>query len=516
MGLFKLIYILYQIKLLTPLALWRLISSINTYGINLMALLRFSARTYGESIVLVDEQVTLTYKQLFEQVKNLSMALREEYQLTSGKKVGLLSDNHASLVQSIFAVSSSGADVYLLNTKMSKTQFNNILEQHNFDLLIYDEEHRPFLEQSSYSKARILSYHDTLPSINILSSMSHYKTHKRHRTSSSKLVLLTGGTTGNAKEAAHKPSLFNYLNPFADFLSRLKILNYDNAYIATPIYHGYGLGVLLLFIAVGKKLVIRRGFHAEKACHIIRAHQIEVITVVPLMLHKMLKTNAEDLKSLKCIASGSAELNPKLVKETLRQLGGVLYNLYGTSETGLITIATPADLSYAPNTIGKKIKGIRITVLDENNEEVEISKVGQFSIKNSWSTSNSSHSWIQTGDLGYRDEQGNYYLSGRVDSMIVSAGENVYPLEVQQVLLSHPQVEDAAVIGIRDEHFGQRLKAYVVLTSNEEVTTEELVNWLRPKLARFQLPKEIILVDHLPYTPLGKLDMKLLKEGTSC
>jgi fatty-acyl-CoA synthase len=510
MRLSKLIYILYKIRLLSPLALFRLTSSIYTYGINLMALLSFSARTYGGRVALVDEQEALTYNQLFAQAEELSMVLWEQYQLASGKKAGLLCKNHASLVKAIFAVSLTGADLYLLNTEMSEAQLNNILEHRHFDLLIYDEEHGSLLEQSPHLKTTLLSYHDTFPAINNVHSISHYHKQKRHRASSGKLVLLTGGTTGAAKEAVHKPSLFNYLDPFSDFLSRLKILNYQHAYIATPIYHGYGVAVLLLFCAVGKKVVIQRGFHAEKACRLIREHQIEVVTVVPLMLHKMLKANADDLKSLACIASGGADLNPQLVKETLSQLGEVLYNLYGTSEAGLNMIATPQDLSYSANTIGKKIKGVRLKIVDDNHKEVEIGRVGQFCIKNRWSFTNGANSWIETGDLGYRDQKGYYFLCGRVDSMIVSAGENVYPLEVGQVLLTHPQVEDAAVIGISDEHYGQRLKAFVLLAPNEEATTEELSEWLRSRLARFQLPKEIVFVDHLPYTPLGKRDKKLL------
>ncbi|MDQ0899012.1 MULTISPECIES: AMP-binding protein [unclassified Paenibacillus] len=509
MKAYKLIYVLYKIRLLSPLALFQLTSAIYKYGINLMALLNFSARTYGENVALVDEQETLTYKQLFAQSEGLSVVLRGRYHLARGKKAGFLCKNHASLVRAIFAVSLSGADLYLLNAEMSKGQLNNILERHHFDLLIYDEELSSLLEQTSYTKAKMLSYHDTFPAINNLLSASIYEKQKRHRTSSGKLVLLTGGTTGNAKEAAHKPSLFNYLDPFSGFLTRLKILNYHTAYIATPIYHGYGVAVLLLFCALGKKMVIHRGFDAEKACRLIREHQVDVVTVVPLMLHKMLKSNAEDLKSLSCIASGGAELNPKLAKETLRQLGDVLYNLYGTSEAGLNIIADPQDLIYSAHTIGRKIEGVRLVIVDDLKEEVEIGRVGQFCIKNKWSMRNVA--WIETGDLGYRDEKGYYFLCGRADSMIVSAGENVYPLEVEQVLLTHPGVEDAAVIGIRDEHFGQRLKAFVLLAPYNDTTREELFEWLRSRLARFQLPKEIIFVDHLPYTPLGKLDKKLLK-----
>lgn len=513
MRIYKPIYVFYKIRLLTPLALFRLTSAIYTYGINLMALLNFSARTFGEKIALVDEQETLTYKQLFSRSVELSVILRKKYQLAGGKKAGLLCKNHTSLVKAIFAISLSGADLYLLNAEMSKDQLNNILERHDFDLLVYDEEQSSLLEQSSFTKVKILSYHGTLPAINNLLLASIYEKQKRHRTSTGKLVLLTGGTTGNAKEAAHKPSLFNYLDPFSAFLTQLKILNYHTAYIATPIYHGYGVAVLLLFCALGKKVVIRRGFDAEKACHLIREHQVDIVTVVPLMLHKMLTTNVDDLKPLSCIASGGAELSPKLVKETMRQLGEVLYNLYGTSETGLNIIATPQDLTYSAHTIGRKIKGVRLIIVDDHKEEVEIGSVGQFCMKNKWSMRNVA--WVETGDLGYQDENGFYFLCGRTDSMIVSAGENVYPLEVEQVLLTHAHVEDAAVIGIRDEHFGQRLKAFVLLAPYAETTKEELVEWLHPRLARFQLPKEIIFVDHLPYTPLGKLDKKLLEFSTS-
>lgn len=512
MRVFRLVFVLFQMRLLSPFAFFRLTSAIYQYGTNLMALLNFSARTYGEKIALADEQETLTYKQLFARSEELSAALRERYQLANGKKVGVLCKNHASLVKAIFAVSLSGADLYLLHTEMSKDQLNHNLERHDFDLLVYDEERSSLLEQSSYSKAKILSYHDTFPAINNLLSASIYEKQKRHRTSSGKLVLLTGGTTGNGKEAAHKPSLFNYLEPFSAFLTRLKILQYQTAYIATPIYHGYGVAVLLLFCALGKKVVIHRGFEAEKASRLIREHQVDVVTVVPYMLHKMLKANADDLKSLSCIASGGAELNPKLVKETLSRLGNVLYNLYGTSEAGLNIIATPQDLTYSAHTIGRKIRGVRLKIVDDHNREVEIGRVGKLLMKNRWSTIlNGAQSWIETGDLGYRDPQGYFFLCGRADSMIISAGENVYPLEVEQVLLTHPQVEDAGVIGIRDEHFGQRLKAFVLLAPHAETTKEELLEWLRPRLARFQLPNEIIFIDNLPYTHLGKLDKKLLK-----
>lgn len=511
MRMFKLIYVLYTSGLLSVAAMFRLACAIYTSGINLMALLKFAASTYGDKIAFVDEQETLTYNQLLAQSEELAAVLKMGYQLTGGKKVGFMCKNHASLVKAIFAVSLTGSDMYLLNAEMSKGQLNAILESQDFHLLVYDDELSSLLEQTTYTNAKLLSYHDTFVAINNLSVTTTYEKQKLYRASSGKLVLLTGGTTGKAKEAAHKPSLFNYLDPFSAFLTRLEILDKHTAYIATPIYHGYGVAVLLLFCALGKKVVIHRGFNAEKACRLIREHQVDIVTVVPLMLQKMLKSNANDLKSLSCIASGGAELNPKLVNETLSQLGDVLYNLYGTSEAGLNIIADPQDLRYSAQTIGRKIDGVLLKVMDDHKKEVEVGSVGQLCMKNRWSMRNKTDAWIETGDLGYRDDQGYYFLCGRADSMIVSAGENVYPFEVEQIMLTHPLVEDAAVIGISDEYFGQRLKAFVLLAPQAEITQEELMAWLRARLARFQMPKEIGFVDRLPYTPLGKLDKKLLK-----
>jgi fatty-acyl-CoA synthase len=511
LKVFKLIYVLYKMKVLSPLSLYRLAVGVYKYGINIMTLLYFAERTYGDKVALVDENETLSYRELLSESERLSYILREKYYIKSGQKVGFLCKNHASLVKAVFAASLLGTDMYLLNAEMSSSQFNKLLDRHDFDLLVNDFEISHLIEQSNYSKEKLLSYHNSLPAINNFLNICENERIKYKRASAGKIVLLTGGTTGNFKEAAHKPSLFNYLNPFLTLLTRLKLLNYNTSYIATPIYHGYGIAVLFLFIALGKKSVIMKGFDAEKACQLIHNHGVEVVTVVPLMLFKMLKVNPEALKSLTCIASGGAELNPRLVDETLSKLGDVLYNLYGTSEAGLSIIATPDDLRYSAKTIGRKIEGMGLKVLDFHKQEVEVGRIGEFCIKNKWSMRNSSKAWIETGDLGCRDDKGYYFLCGRRDDMIVSAGENVYPIEVEQILINHPEVEDVAVIGVSDEKFGQRLKAFVLPAKNANLTKEELFEWLRVRVARFQIPKDIAFVDAMPYTPLGKLDKKQLK-----
>lgn len=504
------VVVLYKVGMLTPRGLYRLVSAIYHYGINLLMLVKVAAQGYGQRAAIVDDRETLSFEQLFAQSERLSILLQQKYGLASGQKVGFMCKNHASLVKAIFAASHAGSDIYLLTPEMSIGQFNELLDRYDFDLLVHDAEMTAFIEQSAYAKERVLSYHEHLPAINLLLHTSVPDKPKRQRTSASRIILLTGGTTGKAKRVAHKPSLFNYLPPFLALLTRLQLLRYQTAYIATPLYHGYGIAILLLFIALGKKIVITSRFDAAKACDLIQQHKVEVVTVVPIMLDKMLKQQVNSLKSLRCIASGGAELNPKLVAEVFSKVGDVLYNLYGTSEAGLNMIATPHDMKYSANTIGQKIKGVSVHVLGPNKQKCGPGEIGEFCMKNSWSMRMKHRSWIETGDLGYRDEHGYYFLCGRTDDRIVSAGVNVYPIELEQLLIQHPAVQDVAVVGIRDEMFGQRLKAVVQLHPQADLTKELLLEWLRPRAARYQLPKEIVFVEQIAYTPVGKRDKKQL------
>jgi len=176
------------------------------------------------------------------------------------------------------------------------------------------------------------------------------------------------------------------------------------------------------------------------------------------------------------------------------------------SETGLNIIATPQDLKDAPQTLGRIIDGVQLGIVDEYKEEVEAGTVGEISLK-------TKSGWIGTGDLAYQDRSGLVFLNGRKDDMIISGGENVYPVVVEQLLITHPQVEEAAVVGIYDEDFGQRLKAFVVPVEGVDLTEEKLAQWVKTRVARSQVPKEIAFMDSMPYTPVGKMDKKKLREA---
>lgn len=508
----SLLKVLFQLQLLSPVKLFYFVKAIRQNGINIMLLFSLTGKAKCSKIALVDSRETLTYLQLQERCENLAVQLKERCRIGNEQKVAFFCRNHASLVQALFAASRLGARLYLLNSSMSKSQFNGLVEVQNFDFLIYDEEFAGMIEASSYHKEKLLSYHESKPAVSSLAELKPKEKVKLKAASGSQIILLTGGTTGNPKQVVHQPSIFTFLQPFCALLDRLHFSSYQTAFIATPIYHGYGIAILLALFALGKKVVVQDRFEAAAACSLIREHQVEAVTVVPLMLHRLLQHNAEDLCSLKCIASGGAKLNPVLVAEANQRLGAVLYNLYGTSETGLNLIATPEDLAYNPDTLGRLLSGGKMRVMADGNEIVS-GIAGTFEVRNNWSMKNRKSRWIKTGDIGYRDAKGYYFLCGRSDDVIVSAGNNINPLEIEAAASAHPSVEDIAVIGMEEAYRGQRLKAFVQLRPGCGLTDSELADWLGTLLADFQVPREIVFVDELPYTAVGKLDRKKLQSG---
>jgi fatty-acyl-CoA synthase len=509
--MFKVFRKLYAARIIAPIGFYTLTKAILYSGVNLMAMLRFTAALYPKNIAITDENEETTYLALLKQAEQLSVTLKEKYNVIQGQKAAIICRNHTSLINSLFSLSYLGADIYLLNIEMSTLQFKALLEKYNFDLIIHDQEVSGLIADSAYNGKTILSYHTSLPSVYSLARSKSSLPVKIKKSKPGKIIVLTGGTTGNAKMAIRKPSIFDFLNPFFALLVKVNLNTYKSVYIATPIYHGFGLASVFISVILGKQMFLLQKFEAQQACSLIKNHKIEVTTLVPLMLQRMINQNITGLDSLKCIISGGAPLNPTLVNETFDKLGNKLFNLYGTSEAGFCIMATPDDLRYSSNTIGRELQGVKLTILDKSNNEVKAGEVGRLCIKSKWISNKESHAFIETGDLGYKDNSGYYFLCGRTDDMIVSGGENVYPVELENILLNHPGIKQVAVIGIPDADFGQRLKVYIVPAENNTLTKEEITNWLSSKAARFQMPKQIEFIGELPYTALGKVNKKALK-----
>jgi len=503
---------LYRTGLLTPRGLFHLVEAVLTTGVNLMALLRVAAQLHPQRMALLDDQTQLSYPQLWEQAESLARTLHGDYGIQRQQRVAIACRNHAAGIQAIFATSRLGANVFLLNPDMSEDQLQSLVERLSIDFYIYDHQGNTpishWLELALQNRKALPAYHPTAPSISRLAIAPLSSSRSLKATKTGNIVVMTGGTTGQPKPASRKPSLLNFLPPFIALLEQVHLDRYRSLYIATPIYHGFGLAALLIGVILGAELYVTRRFEATQACSLIANHQIEVVTLVPLMLQRMLKQDGRSLTSLRCILSGGAMLTPDLAQATLQELGPVLFNLYGTSEAGFCILATPALLNSKPASIGHPVWGVRDSIVN-GEEEVGQGTVGHLRIRSAWATQQKS--WIETGDLAYRDPEGDIFLCGRVDDMVISGGENVYPIDLENVLLQHPDIDTTVVFGIPDAEFGQRLKAVVVTNKKVPLSEVALKDWLKPRVARYQMPAIIEFRDQLPYTPLGKPDKKALR-----
>ncbi len=434
--------------------------------------------------MIVDDNESISYEQLFLEVEMLARHLKRSWSLKGGEHVAIICKNNVSSIKAIFACTRLGLHVYLLNPKIGKLQWQSLLNEFRYDFILYDSNFPHPIPTSALMLDHLVVNSDENIEI--------------PRTSTGNIHLFTAGTTGKAKVLTHTPSLFTYLPVLFTVIWRLKLCRYRTAYVATPICHSYGFAMLLVFLVLGKNIVLSETFRSE----LIERHRVEVITVVPFLIEKLLETVPHQLASLRCIASGSAELRPATVEKVFRKFGPILFNLYGTSEAGLTTIATPDDLTYSPSTIGKKVSGIRIQI--RNVQPGEIGKLYVYRGKQ----------WIDTGDLSYQDDRGYYFLYGRIDDMVNVRGINVYPVELEDVLTKHPNVKQAAVIGSKE-----KLIAYVQLEPGAHIRKDDLSGWLKERVATYQLPSSIQFVDQLPYTNVGKLDKKKLyretKEGST-
>lgn len=483
---------LYKSKILNVKSIYKLVLSIKTEGVNLMGLLLFASTLNGEKKALCDELEEITYTGLFLQAKKMSSNFKNNYKISHKQKIAVMCKNHISMMKVIFALSNLGVDIYLINSEISCLQFEQLNNLHGFNHIICDDDCRFFLTRITGYKCceltgtavKIFVYSLLHQPCNITNS-SYFKY--------GKIVVLTSGTGGRYKTAGRKQSAINNLIPVLNIASKINLSKYNSVFIAAPVYHGYGLAALFISIFFGKEIFITNSFYAQSVSNTILQNNIKAMVVVPAMLQRMLAYH-EQLYSLQMIISGGDNLCIKTINETCSKLGNdILFNLYGTSEAGFCIMATPSDLINHPDTIGKKLCGVKIKI----KKPVSNENIGKILIKSIWTIRK--NNWIDTGDVGFINQQGYCFLKGRIDGMIVSGGENVYPSFTKNILLQHPAVTDVAIAVIPDADFGMRFNAIIVINKTIHITGEEIKQWLRLRVARFEMPKQIQIVSAISH-----------------
>jgi fatty-acyl-CoA synthase len=334
-------------------------------------------------------------------------------------------------------------------------------------------------------------------------------------------VVLTSGTTGRPKGAQRRAS--GGALDAAGLLACVPIQRGDKMVIAAPLFHGLGLLPATLGLAMSNTVVLRRRFDPETVLGDLAATGASVLVAVPVMLQRILAVRmarraAYSLPDLRVALCGGSALSAGLAHRFMDEFGDVLYNFYGSTEAGWATCATPRELRTAPGTVGRPTPGVTVRIADQSGTTMPPNVTGRVLVGSSLRMDRYTDGGgkpvvgglVATGDLGHFDHAGRLFIDGRDDEMIVSGGENVFPAEVEEVLLAHPAVDDVAVIGVEDAEFGQRLRAFVVCSAGREATAEELRRYVHDRLARFKTPRDVVFIDAMPRNATGKILKRVL------
>jgi fatty-acyl-CoA synthase len=309
------------------------------------------------------------------------------------------------------------------------------------------------------------------------------------------------------------------IDALAPLFSTIPIRARDTVVIAAPLFHAWGLAHLGVSLAMSSTAVVQTHFDPEATLAAIAEHRPAGLVVVPVMLQRILALGGEviaryDTSSLRYIASSGSALGATLATATIRRFGPILYNVYGSTEVSLATVAGPADLQAAPATAGRPPAGSVVRILDEHGSELGPEQVGRIFVGSGsrfdgytgGGGKEAIDGLLSSGDVGHFDRDGRLFIDGRDDEMIVSGGENVYPAEVEDLLGAHPAIAEAAVVGVPDDAFGQRLKAFVVRRPGATLTERQVKDHVRAQLARYKVPGTVEFVEAaLPRTTTGKL-----------
>jgi acyl-CoA synthetase (AMP-forming)/AMP-acid ligase II len=484
-----------------------------------------SALRFPDEPAIVDEKGSLTFAEVDRRTNALARAMSEAG-IDAGDSVAIMCRDHRWFIESTVAISKLGATALYYNTAFAGPQLKEVTEREDPKAIVHDEEFGEILEEAAGDRQRWIAWHDDDGSAGEDSVESLIENTDDSDVpapdSPGRITLLTSGSTGTPKGASRGQP--DPIDPIVAVLSRIPLHAREPTFFAAPLFHAWGFLQFNLGMLLSSTYVLRRKFDPEATLEAIEENGVTALAIVPIMLQRILdldeeKRSKHDVSSLRVVASSGGALSGDLATNWMDTFDDHLYNFYGSTEVSWAAIATPEDMREAPGTSGPAPPGTSLKILDEESkDEKPAGETGEIFVGNAmlfegYTGDEEGEEMVDghmtTGDLGYLDENGRLFVEGRADNMIVSGGENVYPEEVEEALEKHSGVSEAAVIGVDDDEYGERLKAFVV--KDGEVSEDDLKSHIKDNLANYKVPREIEFVDELPRKPQGKVDKKKLE-----
>ncbi|MCU1593490.1 MAG: acyl-CoA synthetase [Frankiales bacterium] len=496
--------VLAKAGLLTPVRPDRLVGmalAVARWGLTPATGYAAGAARHPGRVALIDDEGSLTFREIDQRTDRLAGELRAKG-VYEGDAVGLLARNGRGFVEASIALSKCGADVLYLNTGSAGGQLAEVLHREQARAVIHDAEFAELLAPAAPARTMI-----TTEELSELAETSTASVPPKtgHVT---RLVILTSGTTGAPRGAARSGAS---IDDVVSMLSRIPLRAGEPTLIASPVFHAWGLGHLTMAMLLGSTVILQRKFDPAKVFEALEEHQATALVVVPVMLDMLLKAEPRkhDLQALRVIASSGSALPGELATRVLEDFGPVLYNLYGSTEVAYAAVADPDDLAADPRTAGRPPYGVTLRIVDDQGEDVPVGTPGRIFVGSGLAfagyTDGSDKArlgdLVATGDLGVLGPEGRLTVLGRDDDMVVIGGENVYPGQAEDAMLTHPGVQEVCITAEEDPQFGVKLVAHVV----GDAPADELKALVRDKVARFAVPREFRFLDALPRNATGKV-----------
>ncbi|MBS2537747.1 AMP-binding protein [Catenulispora sp. NF23] len=518
----------------------RQLLSLARWGATVAGGYRAAVARSPQRLAVIDEQRSVTFRELHERAVRLANGL-ERLGAAPGSRVAVLCRNPAWFVESVVAAAELGADVVLVNTGLTVRATAEVLRAHEPAVVIADAEFADHVAAARLGVPFLVAWPDgagsgaglgagpgagrsfspsaqrapgTATVDDVIAAAPAAKRRPPQRPG--RIIVLTSGTTGAPKGAqrANPPGL----SAAAGLISRIPLRARESVLVATPLFHMWGLAGLQISMALRNTLVLQRRFEPKAALQAIEEKRCAVVFGVPVILQRIMELPPElrdsyDASSLRIVATSGSAIPTPLVTAFMDVFGDVLYNFYGSTEVSWAAIAEPADLRIAPNTAGRPPLDSRLKVLDDRGEVVPRGVTGRIFVWNnllfegytSGGTKEHRAGYMATNDRGHLDSSGRLFVHGRDADMIVCAGEQLFPRDVEDLLASVQDIREAAVVGVPDADQGQRFAAYVVVRPGAEMTAPQVRGVVARYLPGNAVPRDVVFVDALPRNATGKV-----------
>ena len=470
-----------------------------------------------DSVALIFKEEKITYGELRQKVEQYAAYL-QKCGLKQGDRVGLLSKNCSDFVVSYFAVIRAGGVVVPFNFQLAAREIAYIVKDANLKLMIVREllDLEVALEEINYASLQQITF-DEMKSA-VLTQLVEYERDENENCT----IIYTSGTTGKPKGA-----MLSHVNLVAnaeEFTQVIDMHTTDIGLCVLPMYHCFAWTVSVTgMLLKGGAIVVQETYIFKDTMNLIAKHQVNTFAGVPTMIQLFYKgAEPEELANIRWFVSGGAPLPQVLAEGFKKKFGKSVQEGYGLSEASPVVAVNPIE-KVKIGSIGPSLPGVTVTIQDEADVVLKPGEVGELCVQGKnvmlgylnlpeETAVALQDGWLHTGDLAYKDEAGYIFIVDRLKDMIISSGENIYPREIEEVLYTHPLIEEVSVIGIPDKLRGQAVCAYMVLSEGAVLEKKEIRKYILERLAPYKVPREFFFCAQLPKNSTGKILKTALRE----